>query len=109
MGQFLHDVRIALRSLRRTPAFTVTVLATIALGTPPFSLAAGVLTTLGVPLSATASAGGTAAKAELRDNAGTVVRDGLTVGTSGTNIIITNTTIAAGDEVRVTAATITHG
>lgn len=32
MSQILQDVRIALRSLRRTPAFTLTVLATLALG-----------------------------------------------------------------------------
>lgn len=32
VDQFLHDIRIALRSLRRTPAFTLTVLATLALG-----------------------------------------------------------------------------
>lgn len=32
MDQLLHDIRIALRSLRRTPAFTLTVLATLAIG-----------------------------------------------------------------------------
>lgn len=32
MGQLFHDIRIALRSLGRTPAFTMTVLTTLALG-----------------------------------------------------------------------------
>lgn len=84
------------------------VLATVDLPTTPFSLSAAVLTLLGVPHIVTATAGGTAAKAELRRNDGTVVRDGLTVGTSGTHVIITNTAVEAGDEVKVTALTITH-
>lgn len=85
------------------------VLATISLPTTPFSISAGVATLLGVPLTATATGAGTAAKAELRDNSDTVIRDGLTVGTSGTHVVIANTTIAIGDDVEVTAATITHG
>src|SRR6478609_8399524 len=32
MTSFAHDVRFALRQLRKTPAFTVTVLLTLALG-----------------------------------------------------------------------------
>ncbi|MGH9411081.1 MAG: ADOP family duplicated permease [Vicinamibacterales bacterium] len=32
VGQLLHDARVALRALRRTPAFTLTVLATLAIG-----------------------------------------------------------------------------
>ncbi len=83
------------------------VLATIALPIAPFSIASGVATLQGVPLSAIASAGGTAAKAELRNNSGTVVRDGLTVGTSGTDVIIPNTTIDVNNKVEVTAFTIT--
>jgi hypothetical protein len=84
------------------------VLATINLSTTPASVSGDVLTLAGVPLSATASASGTAAKAELRNNAGTVIVGGLTVGTSGTDVIISNTTITSGQTVQVTSGTITH-
>jgi hypothetical protein len=57
-----------------------------------------------------ASATGTAAKAEVRDNGGNVIVGGLTVGTSGTDIIISpSTSITNGNPVQVTAASITHG
>jgi hypothetical protein len=85
------------------------VLVTIPLTTTGFTLSSGVLTLHGVPLSAVAAATGTAAKAELRDNAGTVIASGLTVGTSATDIVIGSTAIVSGQTVRVTAGTITHG
>lgn len=85
------------------------VLATIALGTTPFTVSAGQLLMSGLPLSAVASATGTAAKAELRDNAGNVIVSGLTVGTSATDIVVGSTAIVSGQTVRVTAGTITHG
>ena len=84
------------------------VLATIPLSTTPATVSGDVLTLSGVPLSATASATGTAALAELRNNAGTVIVGGLTVGTSGTNVIISNVSITSGQTVQVTAGTITH-
>ncbi len=84
------------------------VLATITLQKPSFSISGGVATMLGVPLSATASATGTAAKAELRDSAGNVIGGTLTVGTSGTDIIVATTTVTSGQTVQVTAGTITH-
>jgi len=73
---------------------------------PSFSFATRTATLLGVPLSATASAGGTAAKAELRDNSGVAIINTLTVGTSGTDIIIGSTTITSGDTVTCTAGTL---
>lgn len=85
------------------------VLATIALQNPGFTEASQVLTLAGVPLSVAASATGTAAKAELRNNAGTTVVSGLTVGTSATDIILGTTTITSGGTVTITAGTITHG
>lgn len=85
------------------------VLATIALGTTPFTLSSGVITLSGVPLSVTASATGTAAKAELRTNGGTVIVSGLTVGTSGADINLNSTSITSGQTVTVTLGTITHG
>lgn len=84
------------------------VLATIALSATSATTSAGVLTFSDLPKEDDASATGTAALAELRDGAGTVIVSGLTVGTSGTDIIITSTSISSGQPVRVTAATITH-
>ncbi len=85
------------------------VLATFDLETDPFSISGGIATLEGVPLTATATATGAAAKAEIRNNAGTVIANGLTVGTSGTHIIVPNTSIYTGGDVVVTAGTITHG
>ena len=85
------------------------VLATIALPNPAFTEASQVLTLAGVPLSVAASASGTAAKAELRNNAATTIVSGLTVGTAATDIILGTTTITSGGTVTITSGTITHG
>lgn len=85
------------------------VLATIALPATAFTVSGAVATLQGVPLSVAASASGTAAKAEIRNNAGTVIVSGLTVGTSATDFIIGTTTITSGGTVTCTAGTITHG
>jgi len=85
------------------------VLATIALPTTPFTISGAVATLQGVPLSATASASGTAALAEFRNNAGTTVISGLTVGTSGSDINLNSTAISNGQTVTITSGTITHG
>ena len=85
------------------------VLATLTLAKPSATVSAGVLTLSGVPISATASATGTAAKAELRDSTGAVVASGLTVGTSGTDIIISSTAVSSGQTVQLNSGTITHG
>jgi hypothetical protein len=84
------------------------VLATIALPTTPLTVAGSVATLQGVPLSVTASASGTAAKAEFRNNGGSTVVDGLTVGTSGTDIILGTVAITSGGTVTITSGTITH-
>jgi hypothetical protein len=85
------------------------VLATIALSTTPATISSGVFTLAGTPLSATATGTGTAALAEFRNNSGTVVVSGLTVGTSGTDLILGTTSVTAGQTVQVTSGTITHG
>lgn len=85
------------------------VLATIALAATPFTISGAVATLAGVPLSVAASATGTASKAELRNNAGTTVVSGLTVGTSATDIILGTTSITSGGTVTITSGTITHG
>lgn len=85
------------------------VLATIALQNPAFTEASQVLTLAGVPLSVAASASGTAAKAELRNNAGTTIVSGLTVGTSASDVNLTSTSVTSGQTVTITSGTITHG
>jgi hypothetical protein len=85
------------------------VLVSFTLGTTPGTVSAGVLTISGTPLTATASGTGTAAKAELRDNAGNVIVSGLTVGTSASDIIINATAISSGQSVTFSSGTITHG
>lgn len=88
-------------------AFT---LASITLAKPSATVSGGVLTFSGLPKSATATGAGTAAAAQLTDSAGTVWVDGLTVGVSGTNVIIDNTSISVGQTVNFNAtSTITHG
>lgn len=86
------------------------VLASIPLNNPAATVSGSVLTIAGVPLSATASGTGTAALAELRNNAGTVIVSGLTVGTtgSGADVIISTTAITAGQTVQLNSGTITH-
>lgn len=73
------------------------------------TVSGGVLTFNAVG-NATAAAAGTAAIARLFKTDGTtMVIEGLTVGTSGTNIVITNTTIAVSDVITTSSATITEG
>lgn len=84
------------------------VLCTIVLAKPCASIAAGVLTFLGVPLTDSyAQQTGTAAAAEIADSSGAVIVSGLTVGISGTDMLISQTTITQGDVVSLTAGTIT--
>jgi len=85
------------------------VLATIPLAATPGTVSGSVFTLAGVPLSTTASGTGTAALAEFRNAAGTVIVSGLTVGVTGTDITISTTTITSGQTVQVTSGTITHG
>lgn len=87
-----------------------TVLATISLGNPAATSSGGVLTFSGFPRSDTsADATGTAAEARIRTGANADVVTGLTVGTSGTDIVIDSTSITSGQNVTTTSATITHG
>jgi hypothetical protein len=84
------------------------VLATIPLQNPAATVSGNVLTLAGVPRSAAATATGTAALAEIRTSTGTVIVSGLTVGTSGTDIIISSVAVATGQTVQVNSGTITH-
>ncbi len=86
------------------------VLATISLGNPAGTVSGGVLTFSGFPRSDTsADASGTAAAARIRTGAAADVVTGLTVGTSGTDIVLDSVSITAGQTVTLNSATITHG
>lgn len=85
------------------------LLVSINLADPSGTVAAGALTLSGMPKSGTAGNSGNAAIARILDSTDTVVAEGLTVGTVGTDIIIDNVSIASGQTVNITAGTITHG
>lgn len=86
------------------------VLATITLADPCGTASAGTLTFDFDPDVSDSSAdnSGTAAEARIKDSAGNVIISGLTVGTSGTNIILDSVSITAGQTVTLTTGTITH-
>lgn len=86
-----------------------TMLAQIPLVKPSFSILAGVMTMLGIPVSTpSALATGNAASATFSDSLGNVVVTGLTVGTANADIILNSIDIQVNQEVRVTAGAITH-
>jgi hypothetical protein len=88
-----------------------TVLATIPLADPCGTAAAGVLTFDTTPAieDTSADASGDPSIARAKDSDGNVVVSGMTVGTSGTNIILTSASIVATEPVTITSATITEG
>lgn len=57
----------------------------------------------------TGAAGGVdATKAQIKNSGGTAVITGLTVGTSGTDIVLDNNNIDEGQNITLSSATITH-
>lgn len=87
-----------------------TVLAVFDLPDPCGTVTNGVLTFDMDPdlTYASANDSGTAAEARIKDGDGTVVISGLTVGTSGTDIVLDNNVINAGQTVTLTTGSITH-
>lgn len=86
-----------------------TILFSVNLNNPAGTASGGVLTFSGFPKTTTAIASGTAAAGRIRTaTGGTNIVTGLTVGTSGADIIVNTTTVATSDSVEVTSATITH-
>ncbi len=83
------------------------VLAAVALNATAATVSGPVLTIAGVPLTTTAIAG-IPALAELRNNSGSTIVSGLTVGTSGTDIIVSLSPFTSGGTITVVAGTITH-
>lgn len=85
------------------------VLVTLTLADPCGTAASGVLTLDFDPdITATATGTGTAAEARIKDSDGTVCISGLTVGTSGADLNLDNTSITTGQTVTLTTGTITH-
>lgn len=82
------------------------LLATITLQDPAMTRSGAVLTLQGTPLSATASGTGTAAKFTVTDSDDNVIYQG-SVGISGADLTIDNTSVNSGQTVRVTAHTYT--
>lgn len=85
-----------------------TVLATITLADPAGSVTNGVLTITTPRSDSSADASGTAAAARIRDSDNNDVVTGLTVGTSGTDIVLDSVSITAGQAVTLNSGTITH-
>ena len=83
-------------------------LATLSLSATAGTVAGAGVLTFNAITSATAAASGTAAEAKITDGTTDIVT-GLTVGTSGTNIILSSVGITSGDTVAITSGTITHG
>ena len=86
------------------------VLAVLTLADPSGTVAGDVLTFDFDPDISDASADntGTAAAARIKDSNGVVIISGLTVGTSGADIILDSVSITAGQTVTLTTGTITH-
>jgi len=85
------------------------VLVTVTLAKPSFTEGSQVLTIAGAPKSGVAGNTGTAAIARIKDSAGTVIAQGLTVGTSASDFNLNSTSITSGQTVTISTCTITHG
>lgn len=88
-----------------------TLLAEFTLASDWSSQASGVLTFSGVPLSATASATGTAAHYRIKDSAGTTCHEqgSITATGGGGDLTVDNVSIASGQTVQITGWTQTEG
>lgn len=87
---------------------STTTLVDIALADPAFGAAStGTATAASLPRSGTAAAGGTADNFQVLDSDNNVIWSG-TAGTSGTDMILDNTSIANGQTVNLTAFTHTQ-
>jgi hypothetical protein len=84
------------------------VLARITLENPAGTVSHGVLRFSGLPLSAVSEDDGTAAAAQLQSAAGATIVSDLSVGTSGTDLILATTTVHKPQTVTLDALSITH-
>lgn len=74
---------------------------------PAFGAAAAGVATANAISDGTATGAGTAAEARIRDSDDTDIITGLTVGTSGSNINLSSTSISVSDVISITSGTIT--
>lgn len=104
------DGDVGAATLEICSAAYASVLAVLTLNDPAGSVSGDVLTLDVTPEPEDASANNTgiAAVARIKDNSGDIIISGLTVGTTGTDIIVTSTSITAGDTIKLTSFTITH-
>lgn len=87
---------------------STTTLCDITLANPAFgSASVGVATAAGMPKTGTAGATGTADGFQILDSTGAVLWSG-TAGTSGTDMVLDNTSIASGQTVNLTSFTHTQ-
>jgi hypothetical protein len=85
------------------------LLSTHTLADPAGSVSGDILTFDFDPdISTTGVADGTPTKATVTDSDDNVIISGLTVGTTGTNVVLDAATITTGQTVTITAGTITH-
>lgn len=84
------------------------VLATITLSDPCGTVGSQALTFTMPKSDTTADNSGTAAIARIKDSAGTVIVQGLTVGAGSGDINLSSVAITAGDTVTLNSAVITH-
>jgi hypothetical protein len=85
-----------------------TVLAVLTLSDPCGTVSGDTLTFSAITQDSSADNTGTAAAARIKDSTGAIVISGLTVGTSGTDIILSSTAITSGQVVPMTSAMIVH-
>jgi len=85
------------------------LLVTFGLGAPAGSVTGAVWTLTPLDAGTVAATGtGTAAKAQIKNSGGSAHITGLTVGTSASDVILDNLSIATSQNVTLSAATITH-
>lgn len=102
------DAGAAAGKLQLGTSSMAVILVTFVFSDPCGTISSGVLTFSNMPITDPYAANtGTASAAQIIDSTGTVIASGLTVGTSGTDVIISQTHISMGDIVALTAATIT--
>ncbi len=106
-GPGVIEIRTGSKPASANDAATGSLLATITLDDPAFDGASdGTADLLGVPLSGTGVADGTAGWFRVKDSDGGAVFDG-TAGTSGTDLILASATISTGVTVQITSGSIT--
>jgi hypothetical protein len=86
-----------------------TVLVTLDLNDPCGAVADGVLALTPPSIDAIATITGTAGAARIVNGDGLVVVDGLTVGTTSADVLLTSAVITADEPVELVSVTIAHG